>query len=153
MRGYYRAPDQTARVMDTERWFNTGDLARFEGDCLHVVGRSKEVISAISADIAAILNAHKHVQSSVVGQALSGNAEIVAFVRPLPGSCVRSTDLMEAIKPRLPSYIRPPKIVIVDILPGSSTGKTREHELAGCLRADRAAAKQAAKFHRRTHLT
>lgn len=153
MRGYYRAPDRTARVMDTERWFNTGDLARFDGDCLHIVGRSNEMIGAISARIEAILNSHKDVQSAVVGQALNGKGEIVAFVQLFPGSRVKPTDLMDSIKPRLTSYIRLPKIVVVDTLPGSSTGKTREHELAGCLRADRAAAKQAAKFHRRTHLT
>ncbi|MEH2625244.1 long-chain acyl-CoA synthetase [Bradyrhizobium sp. AZCC 1719] len=153
MRGYYRAPDLTAKVIDTEHWFNTGDLARFEGDCLHIVGRSKELIGAISANIEAILNAHKHVQSAVVGRALTGNGEIVAFVRPLPGSRVKPTDLMEAIKPWLTSYIRPPKIVVVDVLPGSSTGRIREHELAACLHRDRAAAKQAAKFQRRTHFT
>lgn len=151
MRGYYRAPDLTAKVIDTERWFNTGDLARFEGDCLHIVGRSKEMISGIPANIEAILNAHKDVQSAVVGQALNG--EIVAFVQPFPGSRVKAADLMDSIKPRLTSYIRPPKIIVVDVLPGSSTGKIREHELADCLRADRAAAKQAAKFQRRTHLS
>lgn len=69
-------------------------------------------------------------------QALTGNGEIVAFVQPLPGSCVRLTDLMEAMKPRVPCYIRPAKIVLVGVWPGSSTGKTREHELAGRLRAD-----------------
>jgi long-chain acyl-CoA synthetase len=153
MRGYYRAPDLTAKVMDTERWFNTGDLARFEGDCLHIVGRSKEMTGAISAEIEAILNSHKDVQSAVVGQALNGNGEIVAFVQPFPGSRVKPTDLMNSVKPRLASYIRPPKIIVVDVLPGSSTGKIREHELARRFRRDQAAAKQAAKFQRRTHLT
>jgi long-chain acyl-CoA synthetase len=153
MRGYYRAPELTAKVIDSERWLNSGHLARFEGDCLHIIGRSKEMISAISADIEAILNAHKHVQSAVVGQAINGNGEIVAFVQLLPGSRVRPTDLMESIMPRLTSYVRPPKVIVVDVLPGSSTGKTREHELARCLRGDRATAKQAAKFQRRTHLT
>jgi long-chain acyl-CoA synthetase len=153
MRGYYRAPELTARVIDTERWFNTGDLARCEGECLHIVGRSKEMIRAISADIEAILNSHRSVQSAVVGQALNGNGEIVAFVQPLPGARVKPTDLMDTIKPLLTSYIRPPKIVLVDVLPGSSTGKLRERQLARRLLGDRAAAKQAAKFQQRTHLT
>jgi acyl-CoA synthetase (AMP-forming)/AMP-acid ligase II len=153
MRGYYRAPELTAKVIDSEGWFNTGDLARFDGDCLYIVGRSKEMISAFPAKIEAILNSHKGVQSAVVGRALNGIGELVAFVQPFPGSRVTPTDLMDFIKPGLTSYIRPPKIVVVDVLPGSSTGKTREHELAECLRGDRAAARQAVKFQQRTHLT
>jgi long-chain acyl-CoA synthetase len=153
MRGYYRAPELTAKVIDSEGWFNTGDLARFDGDCLYIVGRTKEMISAFSAKIEAILNSHEDVQSAVIGRALNGDGELVAFVQPFPGSRVKPTDLMDSIKPRLASYIRPPKIVVVDVLPGSSTGKIREHKLAACLHRDRAAAGQAVKFQRRTHLT
>jgi long-chain acyl-CoA synthetase len=138
-------------VIDSEGWFNTGDLARFDGDCLYIVGRSMEMICAFQTRIEAILNSHKDVQSSVVGRALNRNEELVAFVQPFPGSRVKPTDLMDAIKPWLASYIRPPKIVIVDVLPGSSTGKTREHELAACLHGDRVAARHAVKFQRRTH--
>jgi long-chain acyl-CoA synthetase len=153
MRGYYRAPELTAKVIDTERWFNTGDLARFEGDCLHIVGRSKEAIRAISSDIEAILNSHRGVQFAVVGEALNGNGEIVAFVQPLPGARVKPADLMDTIKPRLPSYIRLPKIIVVDVLPGSSPGRLHELELARRFRGDHAAANQAAKFQQRIHLT
>jgi acyl-CoA synthetase (AMP-forming)/AMP-acid ligase II len=153
MRGYYRAPDLTAKLIDTERWFNTGDLARFDGDCLYIVGRTKEMISAFSAKIEAILNSHKDVQSAVIGRALNGDGELVAFVQPLPRSRVKPTDLLDFIKPRLTSYIRPPKIVVVDVLPGSSTGKIREHELAECLHRDRAAVRQTVKFQRRTHFS
>jgi long-subunit acyl-CoA synthetase (AMP-forming) len=39
MRGYYRAPDLTAKAIDPDGWFNTGDLARFDGDCLFIVAR------------------------------------------------------------------------------------------------------------------
>ena len=73
--------------------------------------------------------------------------------RELDQICVKPTDLTDVIKPGLASYMRPPKIVVVDVLPGSSTGKMREHELANCLHADRAAARQAVKFQQRTHLT
>jgi long-chain acyl-CoA synthetase len=40
-RGNYRAADLTAKVIDSEGLFNTGDLARFDGDCLYIVGRRR----------------------------------------------------------------------------------------------------------------
>ena len=151
MRGYYRAPELTAKVIDSEGWFNTGDLARFDGDWLYIVGRTQDMVSAVPANFEAILNSHKDVQSAVIGRALNGDGELVAFVQPFTGSRVKPTDLMDFIKPRLVSYIRPPIIVVVDVLPGSSTGKTREHELAACWHGDRPAATQVLKFQRRTH--
>lgn len=153
MRGYYRAPELTAKVIDSEGWFNTGDLARFDGNCLYIVGRTKEMINAFAAKIEAILNSRKDVQSAIIGPALNGDGELVAFVQPFPGARVRPTDLMDSISPWLTSYVQPPKIVVVDVLPGSSTGKIREHELAACLHRDRAAALQAVKFQRRTNLS
>ena len=92
MRGYYRAPDLTAKAIDSEGWFNTGDLARFDGDCLYIVGRTKEMIirsgfNVYPAEVEAVLNSHKDVvQSAVVGRAVDGNEEIVAFVQLMQGS-------------------------------------------------------------------
>src|SRR6266446_3518554 len=83
MRGYYRAPDLTARVIDSEGWFNTGDLARFDGDCLYIVGRTKEMIirsgfNVYPAEVEAVLSSHEAVvQCAVVGRAAEGNEEIV----------------------------------------------------------------------------
>jgi acyl-CoA synthetase (AMP-forming)/AMP-acid ligase II len=151
MRGYYRAPELTAKVIDSEGWFNTGDLARFDGDCLYIVGRTQDMISALPAKIEAILNSHNEVQSAVIGRGLTGNGELVAFVQPISRSRVKPTDLMDFIKPQLTSYIRPPKIVVLDVLPGSSAGKMREHELAACMHGDRPAAWQAVNFQRPTH--
>jgi long-chain acyl-CoA synthetase len=153
MRGYYLAPELTGKVIDSEGWFNTGNIARFDGDCLYILGRTKEMIGAVSAKVEAILNSHKDVQSTVIGRGLNGDGELVVFVQPSPGARVKATHLMDSIKPWLTAYILPPKIVVVDVLPGSSTGKIREHELAACLHRDRAAAKQAARFQRRIHLT
>src|SRR5258708_17538277 len=44
MRGYYRAAEATAAAIDDEGWFNTGDLARFEGEALFIAVRTKEPI-------------------------------------------------------------------------------------------------------------
>ncbi len=44
MLGYYRAPDLTEKAIDRDGWFNTGDLAYLDGDCMFIVGRTKEMI-------------------------------------------------------------------------------------------------------------
>ena len=140
MLGYYRAPELTAKVIDSEGWFNTGDLARFDGDCLYIVGRTKEMIirsgfNVYPAEVEAVLSSHKDVvQSAVVGRAADGNEEIVAFVQLLPGSRVTPEELMSFIRFQLTSYKRPSEIVILDALPATSTGKILKHKLAESLR-------------------
>src|SRR5215208_5923536 len=140
MLGYYRAPELTANAIDSEGWFNTGDLARFDGDCLYIVGRTKEMIirsgfNVYPADVEAVLSSHKDVvQSAVVGHAADGNEEIVAFVQLLAGSQATPEDLMSFMRSQLTSYKRPCKIIVLDALPATSTGKILKHKLAESLR-------------------
>ncbi|HEX9470759.1 MAG TPA: fatty acid--CoA ligase family protein, partial [Bradyrhizobium sp.] len=141
MRGYYRAPDLTAKAIDPDGWFNTGDLARFEGDCLFIVGRTKEMIirsgfNVSPAEIEAVLSSHDAVvQCAVVGRAVQGNEEVVAFVQLLQGSNASPDDLMAHIAPQLTSYKRPSEIIVLEALPATSTGKILKHKLAETLRA------------------
>jgi acyl-CoA synthetase (AMP-forming)/AMP-acid ligase II len=141
MRGYYRAPDLTAKAIDPDGWFNTGDLARFEGDCLFIVGRTKEMIirsgfNVYPAEIEAVLSSHDAVvQCAVVGRAVQGNEEVVAFVQLLQGSNASPDDLMAHIAPQLTSYKRPSEIIVLEALPATSTGKILKHKLAETLRA------------------
>jgi acyl-CoA synthetase (AMP-forming)/AMP-acid ligase II len=142
MRGYYRAPDLTAKVIDGEGWFNTGDLARFEGDCLYIVGRTKEMIirsgfNVYPAEVEAVISSHKDVvQCAVVGRSVGGNEEVVAFVQLLQGSALKPADLMAFINPQLTSYKRPSEIIVLDVLPATSTGKILKHKLAESLRSE-----------------
>ena len=141
MRGYYRAPDLTAKAIDADGWFNTGDLARFEGDCLFIVGRTKEMIirsgfNVYPAEIEAVLSTHDAVvQCAVVGRAVEGNEEVVAFVQLLQGSNASPQDLMAHVAPQLTSYKRPSEIIVLETLPATSTGKILKHKLAETLRA------------------
>jgi long-chain acyl-CoA synthetase len=141
MRGYYRAPELTAEVIDSEGWFNTGDLARFEGDCLYIVGRTKEIIrsgfNVYPAEVEAVLNSHSDVvQSAVVGRTVDGNEQVVAFVQLLQGSRVKPVDLMAFIRFQLTSYKRPSEIIVLDALPATSTGKILKHKLAESLQGE-----------------
>jgi long-chain acyl-CoA synthetase len=141
MRGYYRAPDLTAKAIDPEGWFYTGDLARFEGDALFIVGRTKEMIirsgfNVYPAEIEAVLSTHSAVvQCAVVGRPVQGNEEVVAFVQLLKGSNATAEDLLVHVAPQLTSYKRPSEIVLLDALPATSTGKILKHKLAESLRS------------------
>jgi acyl-CoA synthetase (AMP-forming)/AMP-acid ligase II len=146
MRGYYRAPEATAAVIDADGWFNTGDLARFEDDLLYIVGRTKELIirsgfNVYPPEVEAVLNEHPTVvQSAVTGRSVPGNEEVVAYVQLLPGSAVTPADLMAHAARLLTPYKRPSEIVMVDALPAASTGKILKHRLADAAR-DRAIAR------------
>ena len=135
MLGYYRAPDLTARAIDADGWFNTGDLARLDGDHLFIAGRSKELIirsgfNVYPAEVEAVLNSHAMVvQSAVIGRAVPGNEEVVAFVQLLPGASISVQDLMEYAGQQLTSYKRPCEILVLDKLPTASTGKILKHRL------------------------
>ena len=141
MRGYYRAPDATAAAIDRDGWFNTGDLARFEGEALFIVGRTKELIirsgfNVYPAEVEAVLNAHPSVvQSAVVGRAVHANEEVVAYVQLLPGSATTIDELMAHAVRHLTAYKRPSEIVVLDALPASSTGKILKHRLAAAAAA------------------
>jgi acyl-CoA synthetase (AMP-forming)/AMP-acid ligase II len=139
MRGYYRAPDLTARAIDPDGWFNTGDLARFDGEALFIVGRTKEMIirsgfNVYPAEVEAVLSTHDAVvQCAVVGRQVEGNEEVVAFVQLIKGSTATARDLLAHVAPQLASYKRPSEIILLDALPATSSGKILKHKLADSL--------------------
>jgi long-chain acyl-CoA synthetase len=136
MRGYYRAPEATAAAIDQDGWFNTGDLARFDGDALFIIGRTKELIirsgfNVYPAEVEAVVNEHPAVvQSAVIGRSVPGNEEVVAFVQLLPGSTMTPTDLMAHAARQLAPYKRPCEIIVLDALPAGLSGKILKHRLA-----------------------
>jgi acyl-CoA synthetase (AMP-forming)/AMP-acid ligase II len=136
MKGYYRAPDETAAAIDAEGWYNTRDLARFEDGNLFIVGRTKDLIirsgfNVYPAEVEAVLNAHPAVaQSAVIGRTTQGNEEIVAFVQASPGSHLTEADLAEYAAKHLVAYKRPTDILLVSTMPMTASGKIAKNDLA-----------------------
>lgn len=136
MKGYYRAPDETAAAIDAEGWFNTRDLARFEEGNLFIVGRTKDLIirfgfNVYPAEVEAVLNGHPGVvQSAVLGRSVEGNEEVIAFVQLVPGSSFTATELAEYAAQHLAPYKRPSQVLIVSSMPATPTGKVIKDELA-----------------------
>jgi long-chain acyl-CoA synthetase len=136
MKGYYRAPEETAAAIDAEGWFNTRDLARFEDENLFIVGRTKDLIirfgfNVYPAEVEGVLNAHPAVvQSAVVGRTIQGDEEILAFVQPTPGSHLTETDLAEYAAKHLAPYKRPSRVLFVSTMPMTPSGKIAKADLA-----------------------
>jgi len=136
MKGYYRAPDETAAAVDAEGWFNTRDLARFEDGNLFIVGRTKDLIirfgfNVYPAEVEAVLNAHPAVaQSAVIGRTEEGNEEILAFIQPSPESHLTKTELAEYSARHLATYKRPTHFFLIPAMPMTASGKIAKNGLA-----------------------
>lgn len=136
MKGYYRAPEETAAAINAEGWFNTRDLARFEDGNLFIVGRTKDLIirfgfNVYPAEVEAVLNAHPAVmQSAVIGHAAQGNEEILAFVQTSADSHLTVTDLAEYAAKHLAAYKRPAEFLLVATMPMTASGKIAKTDLA-----------------------
>jgi len=44
MLGYYNLPEETAKVIDADGWFHTGDIGEFEGKHLKITDRKKDLL-------------------------------------------------------------------------------------------------------------
>jgi len=135
MRGYYRAPQETAAAIDSEGWFNTHDLARLVNGNLVIVGRTKDLIvhqgfNVYPPEVEAVLNAHPAVaQSAVVGRTIAGDEEVIAFVQLAPESELTTAELADFAAQHLAKYKRPAQIIFVPSMPVTPTGKVVKGEL------------------------
>jgi acyl-CoA synthetase (AMP-forming)/AMP-acid ligase II len=146
MKGYYRAPRETAAAIDKDGWFNTRDLAHCKDGDLFIVGRMKELIvrfglNVYPAEIEAVLNNHPGVaRSAVIGRSVDGVAgyeEVVAFVQPLSGSPITEVELAKHAAQHLAPHKRPSEIFFINTMPVTQSGKVIKGELARI--ADRSA--------------
>ena len=125
-------PQRDARLLPRtdDGWLKTGDVARLEPDgCVAVVGRIREIVirsgfNVYPEEVEGVLTSHPAVTlAAVVGHAVAGNEEVVAFVQFVPGRSASEDELKTWAAERLAPYKRPSRIVAMDALPASPTGK------------------------------
>lgn len=136
MLGYYRDADATRDTITTDGWLRTGDLARADPDGrLFIMGRKKELIirggfNVHPEEVEAALNSHPAVLlSGVVGRATGSDEEVVAFIQPKPGAAPDLADIGRHAAGLLAPYKRPARIVVIDPLPATSSGKVMKARL------------------------
>lgn len=136
MLGYWRQPEETARVIRDGR-LHTGDLARRDEDgFLHVIGRVKEMIKSGGNRVGAkeveecLLRHDDVLEAAVIGVAdeVLGEA-IKALVVAKPGAVLSPDAVRDHCRKLLAPHKAPKYVVVVDALPRYPTGKVNRPRL------------------------
>ncbi|MFH8562536.1 amino acid adenylation domain-containing protein [Streptomyces sp. NPDC017988] len=145
--GYLKDPEKTADRFINDEWtpqevrstlYRTGDMARWRKDgVLEYLGRRDRQIKIrgyrVELDeVESVVSAHHDVRQAAVGVVGKGAGELLAAaVVPHSG---RGQDLSrrlhEHVRDRLPSYMVPAHIALVNTLPLTSSGKVDRRKLA-----------------------
>lgn len=137
IKGYWNAPEISARTVTTDGWLRTGDLVRkgLLGTVLFV-GRGKDVIkhagySVYALEVQEVLEQHPAVlEAVVVGLPDETMGEIpAAVVRLVAGSDLGALALEDWASERLARYKVPRRWVAVDELPRTGTSKVQKQHL------------------------
>jgi long-chain acyl-CoA synthetase len=136
MVGYYRNPEETARVI-RDGWLYTGDMGRLDRDgFLYIVERKKDLIIRGGFNIypreveEALYACPKIAEAAVVGMAdpLMGE-DVLAFVVLKPDQTATADEVMAFCETRLARYKCPKQVRFVNALPKSPIGKILRKEL------------------------
>ncbi|KAF6174610.1 hypothetical protein GIB67_006262 [Kingdonia uniflora] len=136
MKGYYKDMDATNKAFK-DGWFLTGDVGVIHLDgYVEIKDRSKDVIisggeNISSVEVETVLYNHPRVlEAAVVAMPHPFYGETpCAFVALNNGDQVREGDIISYCKTNLPHYMAPKKIVFLNELPKTATGKIQKFQL------------------------
>ena len=135
--GYWQDEEATRRAIDEDGWLHTGDVAVVDDDGhLFLVDRIKDLIivsgfNVYPAEVEEVIAEHPGVEEvAVVGVPHPHSGEAIkAYVVARPGASLEEDDLIAHCEARLARYKCPQKVMFVDEIPHSATGKTRRAAL------------------------
>jgi len=138
-RGYLNQPELTAEKFiyhsfegePVRRLYKTGDLARYLPDGnIEFLGRIDNQVKLRGyrielGEIAAVLGQHPMVQSSVVvvREDTPGDKRLVGYVVARPEETFDASEMRQYLKHKLPEYMIPAALVLLDELPLTPSGK------------------------------
>ena len=136
--GYYRDEELTSTVFDPDGWTTTGDIVKFDQECLWILGRSKDMIirggqNIYPAEIEGLLNDHPKVASvAIVGYPDKEMGErACAYVIPKAGQDFTFDEMVEFLKGKqLAMFKLPERLEVVAEFPAvGDSGKVNKETL------------------------
>ncbi len=137
MKGYYKMPEETARVIDRDGWLHTGDLAVMDenGYC-KITGRIKNMIirggeNIYPREIEEFLYTHPNISDiQVYGVPDRKYGEqVMAAVKLKPGIEMTEEEVREFCHGRIANYKVPKYVKFVDSFPMTASGKIQKFKL------------------------
>ncbi|MBZ5508013.1 MAG: amino acid adenylation domain-containing protein [Acidobacteriia bacterium] len=144
-RGYINRPDLTAEKFvphpfssqPGERLYRTGDLVRYGTDGeIDFIGRVDNQIKIRGyrvelGEIESVLRQHPEVHEVAVAVRGAGdNKRVVAYVTPRQGREIRAAELKQFLQSRLPEFMVPSFVMVLDKIPLKTSGKIDHEALA-----------------------
>lgn len=134
--GYNNAPEATAAAW-RNGWFHTGDAFREDADgYFYFVDRVKDAIRRRGENISSFeveveVCAHPDVREAAVVAVASefGEDDVLAVVAPAPGRAISEVELFTFLKARLPYFMVPRYIRVLEELPKTPTSKVIKTQL------------------------
>lgn len=136
MKGYWGDPEGTARILKDDG-LHTGDMAWMDAEgYIYIQGRNSEIIKSGGHRIGskeiedAILELPIVHEVAVVGEEdeILGES-IAAYIVPKEQGDTDAQAIQRHCRERLPVYMVPRKVVFMNELPKTATGKVKKHEL------------------------
>lgn len=135
--GYWRRPEENARVFAADGWLKSGDIGRRDGDgCYYVAGRIKEMYisggeNVYPAEVENVLARHPDiVEAAIIGVPDARWGEVgCAFVVLRNDKVLDSVELTLFCRQRLAAYKAPARFIAVAQLPRNPSGKVQKHLL------------------------
>ncbi|MEZ6023599.1 MAG: fatty acid--CoA ligase [Hyphomonadaceae bacterium] len=137
MAGYWGMPDETAKTIDADGWFHTGDAGYLDEDgYVFIKDRIKDMIvsggvNIYPAEIENALYAHEDIaEAAVIGVPDSKWGESVkAFVVLKPGTDASAEQITAFCRDRIAGYKIPRSVEFMQQLPRNASGKVLKTEL------------------------
>lgn len=137
MRGYDGDPEATARVVDPDGWFRTGDLGVMREDgYLNITGRAKDMIirggeNIYPREVEEFLYTHaKIAEVQITGLPHERFGEIVlAWIRLKPGETATPEEIREFCEGQIAKFKIPESIRFVESFPTTLSGKIQKFRM------------------------